>query len=152
MGFLIPSIESLRAAGPPPPKSTISVLVLSPTRELAQQIATEARALLTYHHPYRVDCFFGGTNIASERRRLLHERCDILVGTPGRLIDHFENSNLGSHLSGLRTLVLDEADQLLEMGFRPAIEKILSFCPKDRQTLLFSATMPKAVRQVKQRI
>ena len=149
MAFLIPSIESLRRDGSaPPPKGSISVLVISPTRELAQQIATEARALLTYHKPYRVECFYGGTNIGSERRRLQNDRCDFLVATPGRLIDHLENSGLADHLSSIKTLVLDEADQLLEMGFRPAIEKILGFLPKNRQTLLFSATMPKAVRQV----
>jgi ATP-dependent RNA helicase MSS116, mitochondrial len=65
------------------------------------------------------------------------------VATPGRLIDHLENTDLPARLSRMRTLVLDEADQLLEMGFRPAIERILEALPKKRQTLLFSATMPK---------
>jgi hypothetical protein len=72
----------------------------------------------------------------------------VLVATPGRLIDHLENSGLAQKLQRIRTLVLDEADQLLEMGFRPAIERVLSFLPRDRQTLLFSATMPQAVQQV----
>jgi hypothetical protein len=70
------------------------------------------------------------------------------VATPGRLIDHLENSGLAQRLAGVRYLVLDEADQLLEMGFRPAIEKILGYLPRSRQTLLFSATLPQAVTQV----
>ena len=70
------------------------------------------------------------------------------MATPGRLIDHLENSGLAPRLSAIRVLVLDEADHLLEMGFRPAIEKVLSFLPRARQTLLFSATMPNAVHQV----
>lgn len=88
MAFLIPAIESLRAAGAPPAAGTVSVLVISPTRELAQQIAAEATSLLTHHHPYRVQCVFGGTNIKSEKNRLARERLDFLIATPGRLIDH----------------------------------------------------------------
>ncbi|EFN51650.1 hypothetical protein CHLNCDRAFT_59143 [Chlorella variabilis] len=145
MAFLIPAVEALCRA-PPRSGSGISVLVLSPTRELASQIAKEAEALLRFH-PYKAQVVYGGTNINSERNRLAG-RCDVLVATPGRLIDHLENSGLAATLQGIRTLVLDEADQLLEMGFRPAIEKILSFLPKSRQTLLFSATMPQAVQQV----
>ena len=76
-------------------------------------------------------------------------RVDVLVATPGRLIDHLENTNgLVRRFGNLRSLVLDEADQLLEMGFRPAIEKILKFLPASRQTLLFSATMPQSVQSV----
>ena len=89
---------------------------------------------------------FGGTNINSERNRLNNQRCDFLVATPGRLIDHFQTSNLIPRCANLKVLVLDEADQLLEMGFKPSIDKILSFIPRNRQTLLFSATVPKQVQ------
>lgn len=147
IAFLLPSIEGLVLA--PPPQRAISVLVLSPTRELASQIAKEADALLTYH-PFKATVVYGGTNINSERNRLAQGRCDVLVATPGRLIDHLENSTgLAQRLaSTVRCLVLDEADQLLEMGFKVSIERILSFLPTARQTLLFSATMPQAVHQV----
>ena len=75
-------------------------------------------------------------------------RCDFLVATPGRLIDHFETSGLQPRCANLKVLVLDEADQLLEMGFKPAVDRILSFIPRERQTLLFSATVPQQVRNI----
>lgn len=127
------------------------MLVLSPTRELAQQIETEARNLLTFHQrprALRCDIVYGGTNINAERKRVVQRPPDILVATPGRLIDHLENSNLAPSLGKLRVLILDEADQLLDLGFRPAIEKIIGYLPRDRQTLLFSATIPKGVQEV----
>jgi DEAD/DEAH box helicase len=84
----------------------------------------------------------GGTKKGAEEKRLM-EGTDILVATPGRLQDHIENlAGFPAVLAGLRVLVLDEADQMLDMGFRPAIEKICSFLPKAKQTLLFSATVP----------
>ncbi|KAH7620280.1 putative DEAD-box ATP-dependent RNA helicase 26 [Nannochloris sp. 'desiccata'] len=146
VAFLLPSIEAL--AHDPPAAGSISVLVLSPTRELASQIAKEADSLLTFH-PFKSQVVYGGTNINSERNRMDRGRVDVLVATPGRLIDHLENTNgLVRRFGNLRGLVLDEADQLLEMGFRPAIEKILKFLPATRQTLLFSATMPQSVQSV----
>ena len=149
--FLIPCVEQLAKGKDPPRLGNISVLILSPTRELAQQIETEARNLLTFHQrprALRCDIVYGGTNINAERKRVVQRAPDILVATPGRLIDHLENSNLGPSLSKLRVLILDEADQLLDMGFRPAIEKIIGYLPRDRQTLLFSATIPKGVQEV----
>jgi ATP-dependent RNA helicase MSS116 len=87
-------------------------------------------------------CIVGGTKKGSEEKRLM-EGTDILVATPGRLQDHIENlAGFPAVLAGLRVLVLDEADQMLDMGFRPAIEKICTFLPKAKQTLLFSATVP----------
>jgi superfamily II DNA/RNA helicase len=87
-------------------------------------------------------CIVGGTKKGSEEKRLM-EGTDILVATPGRLQDHIENLHgFSAVLAGLRVLVLDEADQMLDMGFRPAIEKICGFLPKAKQTLLFSATVP----------
>ena len=158
MGFLIPAIEKLykhkESSGLTSP-SCVSVLIISPTRELAQQIAEEAKSLLTYH-PFAVQCFVGGTNINADLRALNSDQklCDIVVATPGRLLDHLENSPLKSGCSQLKTLILDEADRLLEEGFRSELEKILALLPNNsnqahpRQTLLFSATLPKSVHQV----
>eukprot|EP00698_Gefionella_okellyi_P007048 TRINITY_DN1717_c0_g1_i2.p2 TRINITY_DN1717_c0_g1~~TRINITY_DN1717_c0_g1_i2.p2 ORF type:complete len:554 (-),score=127.43 TRINITY_DN1717_c0_g1_i2:2896-4557(-) len=146
VAFLTPSIERLLRDRPQ--HGDISVLVVSPTRELAAQIAVEARALLTYH-PFKVQCVVGGTNMKTEQKLLANAPCDFLVATPGRLIDHLENTTgLAARIGRVRVLILDEADQLLEMGFRPAIEKILVFTNKSRQTLLFSATFSDALRSV----
>eukprot|EP00624_Nannochloropsis_granulata_P003672 evm.model.NODE_28528_length_50078_cov_28.909842.15 len=147
LAFCIPALEQLRQT--PPRPGSISVLVLSPTRELAQQIHVEASKLLTFQNKLKADLSYGGTNVNTERNRLLSRRPDILVATPGRLMDHLENNGLAPYFQDLRILILDEADQLLDMGFRPAIEKIIRFLPSHaRQTLLFSATMPKGVKEV----
>ncbi|CAL6275350.1 unnamed protein product [Bathycoccus prasinos] len=146
VGFTLPSIELLMK-NPETRKGDVSVLIVSPTRELASQIHVEANQLLTFHE-YGAQVVFGGTNIGTDKKRLRENRCDFLVATPGRLIDHLENEGLRERMSNLRVLVLDEADQLLEMGFRPSIEKILSYLPRNRQTLLFSATVPDAVKQI----
>ena len=146
VAFLLPSIETMIKAGPAK-RGAVSCLVLSPTRELASQIHEEAKALLTFHN-LKAQVVFGGTNINSERNRLNSQACDFLVATPGRLIDHFQTSALAPRCSALKVLVLDEADQLLEMGFKPSIDKILGFIPRDRQTLLFSATVPKQVQNI----
>ena len=145
VGFTLPSIELLTKNEVR--RGDVSVLIVSPTRELASQIHVEANQLLTFHE-YGAQVVFGGTNIGTDKKRLRENRCDFLVATPGRLIDHLENEGLRERMSNLRVLVLDEADQLLEMGFRPSIEKILSYLPRNRQTLLFSATVPDAVKQI----
>ena len=146
VGFLLPAIERL-ARGKAPRRGDVSCLVISPTRELASQIAEEAKSLLTYHN-FKCQVVYGGTNINSERKRLQTDGVEFLIATPGRLIDHFESSNLARAVQNLDVLVLDEADQLLDMGFRPSLEKILSYLPTQRQTLLFSATVPKTVHQI----
>mmetsp|Transcript_34260 Transcript_34260/g.73970 ORF Transcript_34260/g.73970 Transcript_34260/m.73970 type:complete len:153 (-) Transcript_34260:12-470(-) len=89
----------------------------------------ESRAL----HPFNVQCVYGGTNMKTEQNKFARQRCDILVATPGHLQDHLDNCGLGDRLQQLRTFILDEADQLLEMGFRPAITKIAQQLPKNRQ-------------------
>ena len=100
-------------------------------------------------------CVVGGTNVNPEIKRLSGPPAgvpDVLVATPGRLIDHLENTpRFAGLVSGLRTLVMDEADQLLDMGFRPALERILAVLPPAaaRQTLLFSATMPPQLEKVR---
>jgi len=144
LAFLIPSIEQAaeaKAAG----QWSIKVLVISPTRELASQIYEEA-LLLCKFHDLTMQVVVGGTNMNKDITNL-KKNPDILVATPGRLNDHLENGNLASRVKDLKVLVFDEADQLLDMGFRPAIEKTLkNLAPKEtRQTLLFSATMPDDV-------
>lgn len=132
------------------PKSNISILVLSPTRELANQIATEAKNLLTFHAGSKVVVFVGGTNINADKRAI-SGHVTVLVATPGRLIDHLQSTEGFAHsLSNIKVLVMDEADRLLDMGFKPAIDQILRALPPkaNRQTLLFSATIPPAVIEI----
>ena len=96
----------------------ISVLIVSPTRELASQIHVEVNQFLTFHE-FGAQVVYSGTNIRMEKKKLQENRCDFLVATPGRLIDHFENEGLRDRVQNLKVLVLDEVDLLLEMGFRP---------------------------------
>ena len=150
LGFLIPSVELL-IKNRAPARDAVQCLILSPTRELAQQIATEADSLLTFHTGMTVVTVVGGTNINQDKRRL-NNKVDILVATPGRLKDHLENTNGFSERcqKHIKFLIFDEADQLLDMGFKPDIDRILQHVPpKDsRQTLLFSATVPSTVQQI----
>ncbi|XP_047340830.1 DEAD-box ATP-dependent RNA helicase 31 isoform X2 [Impatiens glandulifera] len=152
VAFLLPSIEVI--AGLPPSgldqkRPPIYVLVICPTRELAIQAAKEANALLKYHSAIGVQVVIGGTRLALEQKQMQANPCQILVATPGRLRDHTENTaGFATRLMGVKVLVLDEADHLLDMGFRKEIEKIIAAVPKQRQTLLFSATVPNEVRQI----
>ncbi len=116
-------------------------LVIAPTRELALQVAEELRWLYGYAGARIVACV-GGMNPQAERRAL-QAGAEIVVGTPGRLRDHLERRALD--LSHLATAALDEADEMLDMGFREDLEFILDATPENRRTLLFSATMPKAI-------
>ncbi|HUP89291.1 MAG TPA: DEAD/DEAH box helicase, partial [Longimicrobiales bacterium] len=140
--FLLPSIEKqVNLEG-------LHTLVLCPTRELAQQVAEDARKL-TKHTELWVGEIVGGMPMRPQIRDLA-AGFDILVATPGRLFDHLERGNV--NLDEVKTLVLDEADRMLDMGFRPQIEAILERVPKARQTLLFSATMPNGVHALALRI
>jgi ATP-dependent RNA helicase MSS116 len=150
IAFLLPAIQTLinrnRAPG-----SKVSLLVISPTRELAMQIAKEATALLQRLPKYKVCFAIGGTNKSTEEKSIL-AGCDILVATPGRLIDHLSDERIVDSFSSLDTLVLDEADRLLDMGFMPALKDIVRHLPdkKDtnRQGMLFSATIAPHVQKV----
>ncbi|KAG8477489.1 hypothetical protein CXB51_030865 [Gossypium anomalum] len=152
VAFLLPSIEIVSKLPPvdrdvkrPP----IHVLVICPTRELAIQAASEAKKLLKYHPSIGVQVVIGGTRLALEQKNLQANPCQILVATPGRLRDHLENTaGFATKLMGVKVLVLDEADRLLAMGFRKDIERIIAAVPKQRQTLLFSATVPDEVHQI----
>ncbi|CAK4666260.1 hypothetical protein LEN26_015103 [Aphanomyces euteiches] len=151
MAFLLPTIETLLRSNDDVHRRAVSALILSPTRELASQIDVEARKLSTFH-PFRVACFVGGVSMNKDLRRLRHDDgIDILVATPGRLHDHLSNNNedLVARIKHIQVLVLDEADRLLDMGFRRDIEKLLAFLPTQRQTLLFSATLPTSLEDIK---
>jgi ATP-dependent RNA helicase RhlE len=123
------------------------MLVLAPTRELASQIAESARAYARFSH-MSVATVFGGTSIGKNRQDV-SRGIDILVATPGRLIDLIEQGYL--MLRGVEILVLDEADQMLDLGFIHALKQIVKLLPERRQTLFFSATMPKTIRELADR-
>jgi ATP-dependent RNA helicase RhlE len=118
-----------------------SVLVLAPTRELAVQIEDEIHGL-AYHTSITSAAIYGGVEMGTQERAL-RASVDIIVATPGRLMDHMRQQN--TDLSGIKLLVLDEADRMMDMGFWPDVRRIISAIPADRQTLLFSATMPDEV-------
>jgi ATP-dependent RNA helicase MSS116 len=151
MAFLLPSVERLATVSPPPRQGQVSILILSPTRELALQIEEEAKTLLTCHS-FRAQHAIGGTSITAEQHRMRNERCDILIATPGRLLDHLENGDVRSRLANVQCLILDEADRLLDQGFMNDLQKIFTFLPPrtqvPRQAMLFSATMSAEVKQV----
>eukprot|EP00980_Cylindrotheca_fusiformis_P019576 scaffold6784_cov108-Cylindrotheca_fusiformis.AAC.18 len=157
LGFLIPAVEQLLRCIKETPRqgSNIGCLVISPTRELAYQIAKEGENLVKFQKSpnLKVVASVGGTNINKDRNVLKKGNVNILVATPGRLLDHLQNADLklSDRISNLEVLVLDEADQLLDMGFRPDIERILRLLKPSqaaRQTLLFSATVPKSVTEI----
>jgi len=119
-------------------------LVMTPTRELALQIATEAEKLATSKR-FRCVPVYGGTGMQRQLTGLARG-CDLVVGTPGRVIDHLQRGSLS--LGQIRYAVLDEADRMLDIGFRDDIERILRRCPSERQTLLMSATVPDAIKRL----
>ncbi|PMH44510.1 ATP-dependent RNA helicase DbpA [Vibrio sp. 10N.286.49.B3] len=127
----------------------VQALVLCPTRELADQVATEIRTLGRAIHNIKVLTLCGGMPMGPQIGSLEHG-AHILVGTPGRILDHLDKGRID--LSELNTLVLDEADRMLDMGFQDALDAIISEVPAERQTLLFSATFPAQIKSVANRI
>ena len=125
-------------------KRRVQGLVIAPTRELAIQTQEELFRL-SRDKKVRVQVVYGGADIGRQIK-LLKEAPHIVVGTPGRLLDHIKRKTLRLH--DVETLVLDEADEMLNMGFLEDIETIISEVPEQRQTLLFSATMPPAIKQI----
>jgi ATP-dependent RNA helicase RhlE len=138
--FMLPVLDRLRKSE----GDGLRALVLCPTRELAIQVA-EAAEDFAKHTDLFVGIVYGGTSVQADVRGL-RAGYDVLVATPGRLIDHLERGNVS--FSDLEVLVLDEADRMLDMGFRPQIDAILRQCPKQRQTLFFSATLPNSVKSL----
>ncbi len=142
--FAIPILEQLdlkvRQAKP-------QALILTPTRELAVQVENEFRRMAD---PEQVKCVcvYGGRPISTQIRQL-KQGAHVVVGTPGRVIDHLNRGTL--NIDQLWFVVLDEADRMLDIGFRPDIERILKRCPNERQTLLLSATLPDPIRRLAKR-
>lgn len=137
--FGIPAVECVESENKYP-----QVLVLSPTRELAMQIALEMRKYSKYKDGVCVATVYGGAPM-SEQIRLL-KRANIVIGTPGRLMDHLRRKTL--KLNDIKMVVLDESDEMLSMGFVEDIQTILTHVPTERQTALFSATMPPAILKI----
>jgi ATP-dependent RNA helicase DeaD len=142
--FVIPILERLKprseAAGP-------QALILVPTRELAVQVHDELQKL-AHGRPVRCVAIYGGKPIRGQIDKL-RRGAQIIVGTPGRVLDHISRRTLD--LAHIRWAVLDEADRMLDIGFRPDIERILKKCPDSRQTLLLSATVPPPIQRLAQR-
>jgi ATP-dependent RNA helicase RhlE len=137
--FLLPILQRLGA----PRRGATRALVLAPTRELAAQI-DEHRRDLAVHAGFTGAAIFGGVGPAPQIAAL-RAGVDVLVGTPGRLLDHLGQPHGRGRLDGLQILVLDEADRMLDMGFLPDIRRLLRHLPARRQTLFFSATMPAPI-------
>ncbi|MEP6874918.1 MAG: DEAD/DEAH box helicase, partial [Burkholderiales bacterium] len=127
--------------------NAVQALVLCPTRELADQVAAEVRRLARSEDNIKTLTLCGGAPMHAQRASLEHG-AHIVVGTPGRIIDHLTRGTL--QLGALKSLVLDEADRMLDMGFHDDISTIAKHCPKQRQTLLFSATYPEGIAQLSQ--
>lgn len=144
--FLLPALARMLAQPGRPQARSCRMLVLAPTRELAAQIAESAK-LYGRGTPLRVATVFGGTSLHRNRQDLARG-VDLLVATPGRLLDLVGENALS--LGRVEILVLDEADQMLDLGFIHALRRIARMLPRQRQTLLFSATMPPAIRELAQ--
>ena len=146
-GFTLPLLQILAPqanTSPSPARHPIRALILTPTRELAAQVAESVR-VYGKHLPLRSTMVYGGVDILPQKKAL-HGGVEILIATPGRLLDHLEQKTV--NLSRVEILVLDEADRMLDMGFLPDIKRILAMIPKQRQTLLFSATFSEDIRRL----
>lgn len=141
VAFAIPAIERIDTEEEKP---TIQVLILCPTRELALQADEEIRKLARFKEGIRPVAIYGGAPI--DKQCIALRRANIVVGTPGRVMDHMRRKTI--KLAGLKMIVLDEADEMLNMGFKEDIETILTDTPDDRQVILFSATMPPAIMKI----
>lgn len=140
IAFAVPILEKIFI-----PDKSPQAIVLCPTRELCMQVAGEIAKAGSRIKKLKVLAVYGGQPIGKQTR-VLKKGVHIVVGTPGRVIDHIERGNLD--LIGVESVVLDEADEMLEMGFREDIEFILASTPRQRQTLLFSATIPPEIREI----
>ena len=141
--FLIPILQRFLREGPTRQAAT-RALILAPTRELAVQIEDQVQGL-TYHTTVSSIAVFGGVDM-TKQEQALRAHVDIVVATPGRLMDHMRHESTA--FGSLEVLVLDEADRMLDMGFWPDVQRILAALPAERQTLLFSATMPAEVMKL----
>lgn len=138
--FAIPAIEKVDTHS-----RAVQVLILCPTRELAVQVAEEVGKLSLFKRGLHATPIYGGQSY-DRQFRALESGVHVVIGTPGRVMDHMERGTL--KLDALKLVILDEADRMLDMGFRDDIEKILSGVPEERQLLFFSATMPPAIQSL----
>lgn len=139
LAFLLPIFEKTNLD-----KDYIQGLILTPTRELAIQITEEANKLTQYKN-INILAIYGGQDVGRQRKKL-NRGMELVIATPGRLLDHIHNNTID--LSKIETLVIDEADEMVNMGFLKDLEVIMGQTPKSRQTLLFSATMPTSLKQI----
>lgn len=138
--FLLPSLRLWKFSKSPFPQ----ILIMVPTRELVMQIVMELEKLTTYMNSITVGVY-GGANIIHNKEDIL-KGCDIVVGTPGRLLDLLKSGVLKT--KGLKRLIIDEVDEMLNLGFRTQLNSIVEYLPPKRQNLMFSATMPEDVEQI----
>ncbi len=146
-GFTLPLLQRLAryaSSSPSPARHPVRALILAPTRELAMQVH---QSVVTYskHLPLRSVCIYGGVDIRPQIAELREGR-EIVVATPGRLLDHVQQKSVS--FNAVEVLVLDEADRMLDMGFIPDIKRILAMLPKERQSLLFSATFSNEIKNL----
>lgn len=144
LAFCIPILNKLDVK-----KFAISSMILAPTRELANQIALEMRKLARFKHNIKITTLGGGIPYKPQVHSLSH-KAHIIIGTPGRILKHLSDNTFET--SHINTLVLDEADRMLDMGFSEDINKIINYLPKKRQTLLFSATYPDDIETLAKNI
>jgi ATP-dependent RNA helicase RhlE len=147
--FTLPLLQRLlphASSSASPARHPVRALILAPTRELAIQVEESVKTY-SKHVPLRSTVVYGGTDIRAQKPALM-KGVEILVATPGRLLDHVESKNL--MLNQVQVLILDEADRMLDMGFMPDLKRILTLLPKQRQTLLFSATFSDEIKKLAQ--
>lgn len=140
LAFLVPVLENLYRLQHVGPDAGLGALIISPTRELAVQIFDVLCKIGKHGHVFAAGLVIGGKSLEAERQALT--RMNILVGTPGRILQHLSQA-VAFHVDDLKMLVLDEADRILDMGFQKDVDAIIEYLPKERQTLLFSATQSK---------
>jgi len=143
-GFTLPLLQKLQDAGAQGHRRSVRALILVPTRELAAQVAESVRDYGRYL-PFNSTVIFGGVSINPQISQL-RRGVDIVIATPGRLLDHIQRGTI--RLDGVDTLVLDEADRMLDMGFIRDIRKVIDVLPQQRQNLLFSATFSNEIKQL----
>ncbi len=143
LAFALPIIESINNA------NKIEALVICPTRELALQINEVFHTLIKYRKDLLIEAVYGGSPIENNIRAL-RKKVNIVVGTPGRIIDLLKRKAL--HLESVKTIVLDEADEMLKMGFKEDVEEIFKYTPEYKQVVMFSATMPKEIKDISKNI
>ncbi|MBP8217658.1 MAG: DEAD/DEAH box helicase, partial [Thauera sp.] len=146
-GFTLPLLHRIARhanSSTSPARHQTRALILAPTRELAMQVFESVKTY-SKHLPLRSVCVYGGVDIRPQQAEL-RRGIEVVIATPGRLLDHIEQKSI--NLSQVEVLVLDEADRMLDMGFIPDIKRILALLPKQRQSLLFSATFSDEIKRL----